>query len=97
MGVYENSFPAASFEDIANNDMFVNGMMETSLHCYKWLTILPVHGCSKVDLCADLISIESRCSDVYLIVGFRNVCATEVSCYLYIMCFRNLSLEWVIF
>jgi hypothetical protein len=50
MGVYENSFPAASFEDIANNDMFVNGMMETSLHCYKWLTILPIHGCSKVDL-----------------------------------------------
>jgi hypothetical protein len=47
--VYEDSFPdnvSAPFEDMANNNMFGNGTMETTLHCYKWFGILPVHGCS---------------------------------------------------
>jgi hypothetical protein len=46
--VYEDSFPddvSAPFEDMANNDMFVNGMMESTLYCYKWFSILPVHCC----------------------------------------------------
>jgi hypothetical protein len=46
--VYEDSFPddvSTPFEDMANNDMFVNGMMESTLYCYKWFSILPVHCC----------------------------------------------------
>ncbi|CAD6233065.1 unnamed protein product [Miscanthus lutarioriparius] len=35
MGVYENSFPAASFEDMANNDMFVNELPSQHLTALK--------------------------------------------------------------